>query len=163
MKSPWNRTDPATEESPGISLYISQVRIPRLLALLALVSDGLLLLTATPFWSRLSLGLIGADLATIALAIGMGLSRHWHLGYLRPAAICRLQVGGAGLAFVLTLVNFLCRSLDLGNGSLLAVEIALTAVSAGLLLLVAHLWNDIGAMVRAEALAGTLIEDGEAA
>lgn len=162
MKTPWNHLDQAADESAGISLYISQVRIPRLLALLALISDGLLVLTGTEFWSGLSLGLIGADLAAIGTAMSMGLARHWSRGRLRPAAICRLQVGGAGLALVLTLVNFLCRCLDARNGGLLAVEIALTAVSAGLLLLVAHLWRDIGAMVRAEALADTL-DDMDAA
>lgn len=152
----------APARSDALSLYVSRVRLPRTLAVMALVSDGLLGLSGAAFWSAVSLGLIGAELVAISLAIAASVLRHRRDGGATPARICQLQMGGAGLALLLSLVNFSCRRFDPGRQVLLPLEIGLTAISAGLLVLAARLWRDISALLRAEALAEEL-EDAESA
>jgi len=142
------------EQAPrALSLYVSRVRLPRALAVLALASDALLLLSGAPLWSRVSLTLIGAESAAIVLALALSLSRHWRYGQPRPARICQVQWAGTGLALLLSLANLACRYMGAGRPALLPLEIALTAVSAGLLVLAGRLWRDISALLREQVLA----------
>jgi len=158
MEHPSHGARPSAADAGALSLYVSRVRLPRTLAVLALMSDVMLVLTATTFWSELSRALIGAELLSIALAVGTSIVAHRRSGGARPAMICRLQMGGAGLALLVSIVNFWCRCVDPGRLLLLPVELALTAISAGLLVIAVRLWRDITALLRAEALAECLDE-----
>jgi uncharacterized membrane protein len=135
--------------SPGLvsqewdSLYISLIPLPAAFMLATLVSDLLYWGTGGAFWSEVSEWLLGAGLATGALAAADGLIQYLASGRIRPSRICWMHVVGNMLALLLSLSNLVYRLNEDRGHAVLPAGISLTAIVLCLLLFTARLGRDI--------------------
>jgi uncharacterized membrane protein len=121
------------------SLYVSLIPLPAAFMLATLISDGVYWLTAGPFWSRASEWLLGAGLATGAIAAAQALILYVSLGRLRPSRTCWTHVVGHLLALLLSLSNLVYRLNEDVGRAVVPAGISLTAIAAFLLLFTARL------------------------
>jgi len=124
------------------SLYVSLIPMPAAFMLATLISDALYWLTAAPFWSHASEWLLGAGLATGAIAAAQALVLYVSLGRLRPSRTCWMHVVGHLLALLLSLSNLVYRLNEDVGRAVVPAGISLTAIAVFLLLFTARLGRD---------------------
>ena len=121
------------------SLYISLIPLPAAFMLATLASDILYCATAYPAWSEASEWLLGAALASGALAATDGLIRYVASGCIRPSRISWVHVIGNVLALLLSLSNLVYRLNEDRGHAVVPAGISLTAIVALLLIATARL------------------------
>jgi uncharacterized membrane protein len=121
------------------SLYISLIPLPAALLGAALTSDGLYWLTASALCARASEWLLGAGLATGAIAASEGLIRYIGAGCMRPSRACWMHVVGNVLALLLSASNLIYRLNQDAADPVLPVGISLTVIVVCLLAATAYL------------------------
>jgi uncharacterized membrane protein len=127
------------------SLYISLVPLPFACMAATLVSDLLTWSTGGAVWLRASEWLLGAGLATGALAAADGLIRYISTGCIRPSRICWMHVVGNLLALLLSLSNLIYRLNEEPARAVMPAGIVQTAIVMCLLLFTARLGRDLTA------------------
>ena len=124
------------------ALHVPLMPLPAAFTLAALVSDVLYWLTAVTFWSRASEWLLGAGLATGAIAAAQALILYVSLGRLRPSKTSWLNLMVNLSALLLSLSNLVFRLNEEVGRAVGPAGICLTAIALFLLLLPAGLGRD---------------------
>ena len=130
------------------ALHGSLIPLPAAFMLATLVSDALYWLTAVTFWPRASEWLLGAALATGAIAAAQALILYVSLGRLRPSKTIWLNVMANLSALLLSMSNLVFRLIEEAGRAATPAGIFLTAAALFLLLLPVRLGRDAAANVQ---------------
>ena len=133
------RTAASGRPGPVDSLYISLIPMPAAFMLATLASDILFCATGHPAWPEASEWLLGAALASGALAATDGLIRYVASGCIRPSRISWVHVIGNLLALLLSLSNLVYRLNEDPGHAVVPAGIGLTAIVMLLLIATARL------------------------
>jgi uncharacterized membrane protein len=121
------------------SLYISLIPLPAALLGTALVSDVLFWLTEAAVYARVSEWMLGAGLATGAIAAANGLVRYLSEGTVQPSKVCSMHVIGNLLALALSASNLIYRLNEDPVRAVVPAGITLSAIVVCLLIATAYL------------------------
>jgi len=121
------------------SLRIKLIPLPAALLGAALLSDGLYCFTGDAVCARASEWLLGAGLATGAIAGVNGLIRYLSVRAFRPSARYWMHVVGSVLALLVAASNLIYRLSQGPTGAVFPAGITLTAIVMCLLLVAAYL------------------------
>ena len=130
---------PDRASGPMDSLYISLIPLPAAFMLATLASDILFCATGLALWSHASEWLIGAALASGAVAATDGLIRYVASGCIRPSRISWVHVVGNLLALLLSLSNLVYRLNEDPVRAVAPAGIGLSAIATLLLIASARL------------------------
>jgi len=147
-----SRFDQSSRGGGWDSLYVSLVPLPAALMIATLASDGLYWATRSALWSHLSEWLLGAGLASGAIAAADGLIRYVAAGLIRPSRICWMHVVGNVLALLLSLSNLVYRLNADRASAIVPAGIALSAIAVCLLVFTARLGRDVAGRDAGDAL-----------